>query len=67
MAKLTTAQRKKIPQSKFALPGGRFPLTDKKHDKAAIMLSNKGTTPAEAALVRSKARTKLNNPLKGNK
>ena len=35
MAKLTTAARKKIPDSKFALPGGRYPVEDKAHARDA--------------------------------
>lgn len=35
MAKLTTAARKKIPASKFALPGGRYPVEDKSHARDA--------------------------------
>ena len=35
MSKLTTATRKKLPQSTFALPGRRFPLEDKAHARDA--------------------------------
>jgi len=35
MAKLTTQQRKKLPKSDFALPGGRFPVEDKAHARDA--------------------------------
>jgi len=35
MAKLTTAARKKIPPSKFALPPGKYPVEDKPHARAA--------------------------------
>src|SRR5690242_18070891 len=35
MAKLTTQARKKIPASKFALPGGRYPVEDKAHARDA--------------------------------
>ena len=35
MAKLTTAARKKLPQSDFALPGGRYPVEDKAHARDA--------------------------------
>jgi hypothetical protein len=35
MTKLTTAARKKIPASKFALPGGRYPVEDKAHARDA--------------------------------
>ena len=35
MAKLTTAARKAIPKSEFALPGGRYPVEDKAHARDA--------------------------------
>ena len=35
MAKLTAEARKKIPESKFALPGGRYPVEDKAHARDA--------------------------------
>ena len=59
MAKLTAKQRKNIPSSEFALKNRRFPINDKNHARAAIMLSNKGTTPKEAATVRRKAKAIL--------
>ena len=59
MAKLTAKQRENIPSSEFALKDRRFPINDKNHARAAIMLSNKGTTPKEGATVRSKARAIL--------
>ncbi len=31
MAKLTAARRRKLPSSKFALGGRRYPVHDKKH------------------------------------
>lgn len=65
MAKLTKEARGKIPSSNFALPGRRFPIEDAKHARAAIMLSNKGTTPEEAAEVRRKAKAKLGGGLAG--
>lgn len=35
MSKLTTAARKKLPKSDFALPGGRYPVEDKAHARDA--------------------------------
>ena len=35
MSKLTSAARKKLPRSDFALPGGRFPVEDKAHARDA--------------------------------
>lgn len=60
MAKLTTAARKKIPASKFALPGGRYPVEDKPHaanaKARATQMENRGLlSPAEKATVDAKA------------
>ena len=35
MSKLTTAGRKRLSKSEFALPGGRFPVEDKAHARDA--------------------------------
>lgn len=35
MAKLTTAKRKALPKSEFALPGGKYPIPDKSHARNA--------------------------------
>ena len=45
MAKLTAKARKKIPTSKFAGPNRSFPVNDKKHARAAIMLSKYAKNP----------------------
>jgi hypothetical protein len=45
MAKLSTAARKKLPDSAFAGPGRSFPVEDKKHAKAAILLSKNASNP----------------------
>lgn len=54
--KLTKKARAKIPASEFAGPGRSFPIEDKAHARAAIMLS--GNAPDPAA-VRQKARAVL--------
>jgi hypothetical protein len=46
MAKLSTKARAKLPASTFAGPGRSFPIPDKKHAKAALMLI--GKAPASA-------------------
>ena len=58
--KLTTAMRKAIPASKFALPGGRFPVEDRAHAANAKARATQGVnagtlSPAQAATVRRKA------------
>ena len=60
MAELTTKARKNIPASKFALPGGRFPVEDKPHAANAKARATQGLakgtlTPEEAAKVRHRA------------
>ena len=35
MGKLTAKARKKLPNSAFALPGGRYPVEDKAHARDA--------------------------------
>jgi hypothetical protein len=35
MAKLTSEERDKLPDSKFALPGHRYPIEDKAHARNA--------------------------------
>ena len=41
MARLTTQERANLPASDFAGPGRSYPIPDKKHAKAALMLINK--------------------------
>ena len=62
MAKLTTAERNKIPDSKFAGKGRTFPIEDKKHAKAAMMLSGKAP-PGERAAIKAKAEKFLGAPM----
>jgi hypothetical protein len=35
MAELTTKARKSLPDGKFALPGGKYPIEDKAHARNA--------------------------------
>lgn len=53
MAKLTAAARKRIPASKFALPGGRFPIPDISHGRAALSMAH-NASPSEQATIRRK-------------
>jgi hypothetical protein len=54
MTKLTTATRKKLPNSKFALPGRRYPIEDVAHARNALARVSQDGTPAEKATVRRK-------------
>ena len=57
--KLTAAARKAIPASKFALPGGRYPIEDRSHaanaKARATQQVGKSLTSAQAATIRRKA------------
>lgn len=56
MAKLTAAARKKIPSSKFGLPGKRkFPMEDKAHAANAKARAVHNATPAERKIIDAKA------------
>ena len=60
MAKLSAAQRKDLPSKTFAGPNRSYPIPDKKHAKAALMLINKGgLSPEQKAKVRAAAERKL--------
>ena len=63
--KLTSDARSELQSSAFALPSKRaFPIEDKPHAQKALQLVGRSvaagnTTPAEAALVKTKAKAKL--------
>ena len=64
MAKLTAKQRSNMSPAQFGLPGGRFPLNDAGHDRAAISGATRSEragniSPSQAAKVKSEARAKL--------
>lgn len=64
MSRLTAKQRKDLPQSKYALPGKRFPIPDKAHAIAAERLVGRAVkagsiTPSQAQTVKKKAAIKL--------
>ena len=61
MAKLKASTRKKIPSSKFGLPGSRkYPMPDRSHAanakaRATQMVKRGKLSPASAAKIREKA------------
>ena len=59
MAVLTTKERKALPGSDFALPGGRYPIPDKSHGRNALARVSQNGTPAEKAVVRRKVAAKF--------
>ena len=62
MAKLTEKQKRAVPKSQRGIPSksgtGSFPMPDKKHAKAALMLINKAPASKRAA-IKAKARQVL--------
>ncbi len=58
MAKLSASQRRALPSSTFAGPNRSFPVNDKKHAKAALMLINKAPASARPK-IRARADAKL--------
>ena len=68
MAKLTTAKRKALPKSEFALPGkgagpsgkgaGAYPVPDLAHARNALARAAQHATPAEQATIRRKVKAK---------
>ena len=65
MAKLTTEARNKLPSKEFAGPHRSYPIPDKKHAKAALMLINKGDlSPEQKEKVRGMAHTMLSRGVK---
>ena len=61
MSRLSTAARRALPVSDFALPGGRFPVEDRGHAQAALIDVNraKGLSPAQRATVKRRAEADL--------
>ena len=58
MAKLTTAGRKRIKTSNFALPGRRYPIEDASHARNALSRVSQFGSPAEKATVRARVKRK---------
>lgn len=64
MAKLTTAERKKLPLSDFAVPSkapgpGSYPITDRKHAAIAKGYAKRFASKGEEKAVDKKANKKL--------
>lgn len=65
MAKLSTAERAKIPGKEFAGPDRSYPINDPAHARAALMLINKGSLDsAQKAHVRTMAHAMLSGGMK---
>lgn len=53
VAKLSAEERKKLPDSDFALPGRRYPIHDEAHARDALARVDQNGTPAEKRKVRA--------------
>ncbi len=59
MARLTTAQRNRLPRSAFALSGRRFPVHDVPHARNALARASQFASPREQAIIKAKVRRKF--------
>lgn len=59
MAKLTTAQRNKLPKSDFALGAGRYPINDANHARNALSRVSQNGNSSEKAKVRAAVHRKF--------
>jgi hypothetical protein len=55
MAKLSAAERKKLPASDFGGPGRSYPMPDKNHARLAKAMAAKYASPSVRAKVDAKA------------
>lgn len=60
-AELTTKKRNELPDSAFALPGGRYPIPDEAHARNALSRVVQNGSPEEIAKVRAAVRRKFPN------
>ena len=54
MVRLTPQERRRLPESEFALPGRRYPIHDRVHAANALTRCKTFCTPDEARTVYSK-------------
>ncbi len=54
MALLTSAQRRKLPETDFALPGRRYPFHNIEHARDALARGAQNASPAELATIKAK-------------
>lgn len=58
MAKLSASMRKAFKPSQFALPGGRYPINDENHGRAALSMAH-NASPEEQATIKRKVAEKF--------
>ena len=59
MAKLTAAQRNRLPDSAFAGPDRSYPVEDPKHARNALVRAAQHASPALEAKIKAKVRRKF--------
>ncbi len=64
MAKLTTAERKHLASSQFALAGRRYPINDRAHARNALSRVLQHGTPTEKKKVRAAVHRKYGDASK---
>lgn len=65
MSRLTTERRKELPEQEFALPGGRYPINDANHGRAALSMAHYAS-PSEQATIKRKVHAKFPGIGKGD-
>jgi hypothetical protein len=53
MAKLSAAQRRKLPAKDFALGKGKEPINDRSHAEAALTMGMRNKSPEQKARIRA--------------
>jgi hypothetical protein len=61
MARLTYAQRQRLPDKDFALPGRRYPIENEAHGRNALARVAQDGTPREKAIVRRRVLARYPN------
>lgn len=56
--KLNAKMRSALKPSTFALPGGRFPIPDESHGRAALSMAH-DASPAEQSTIKAKVASKF--------
>lgn len=58
MAKLNAKMRNALKPKQFALPGGRFPIPDANHGRAALSMAH-NASPSEQETIKAKVHAKF--------
>lgn len=58
MGVLSSSARKALPKSDFALPGGRYPISDPAHARNALARGAQHASPEELKKIKAKVHAK---------